>query len=207
MKLHKQLLAASIAAAFAVSAHAGGDQHKSSQSATAMDKASAVTQEFTGEAHDAWLDGKLEATYLVNRGLSPFDIETHVSSGEVLLTGAVKNEAQKQLAEEIALSVEGIKSVDNQLAVKEDAKMRDASEGPSFADQVEDATLTALLKTKLVLESEIKARDINVDVQNRTAMLEGTVANATESELAEYIAKNTEGVRGVENRLEISDKS
>ena len=206
MKISKQILAASVAAAFALTAHAGSDQNTNSQ-ASMSQKAAAATAEFKGEAHDAWLDGKLEAIYLVNRGLSAFDIETRVNNGQVLLTGAVKNEAQKQLAEQIALSVKGIKAVDNQLTISADAETRDASDGPTFADRIEDATLAAMLKTRLALNSEVKALKIDVDVENRTATLKGTVSSATEAELAEHIAKNTEGIRDVQNKLEISRQS
>jgi len=158
--------------------------------------------EYTGAASDAWIDGKLEATYLINRGLSPFNIDTRVTDGKVLLTGAVKSPTQKQLAEEIAMSLEGVLSVNNEIVVREDAPERDGDER-TFGDKVEDATLAARLKSEFLINSKIAGTDINVDVENGEVTLRGEVQDRSEAELAEYIAKNTDGVRSVKNKLTV----
>lgn len=200
MKLTKKMTALTIAAAFGMNAHAGDAIESASDDHTAT---TSMTSEFTGAAKDAWLDGKLEATYMVNRGLSAFDIDTRVNNGEVILTGVVESDAHRQLAEQIAMATDGITAVDNQLTVRTDAPTRNSDE-PTFGDKVEDATIAALLKSKLLINGDVSGTDINVDVSNGEATLRGTVETRTEAELAEYLARNTEGVREVHNKLEVS---
>src|SRR5690606_30297666 len=74
-------------------------------------------EEWQGQARDAWIDGKLEASYLINSELNNFDIITQVENGNVVLTGKVRSETEKQLAGEIAQNLEGVVGVDNQLTV------------------------------------------------------------------------------------------
>lgn len=192
----RNLIATAIAASMAFTAYAGNASDEMSD-----DRGAAA--EFRGAASDAWIDGKLEATYLINRGLSPFSIDTRVSDGNVVLSGAVKSEAQKQLAEEIAMSLEGVNGVTNKIEVREDAPERE-SEERTFGDKVEDATIAAKVKSEFLINSKIAGMDINVDVEKGEVTLRGTVDERSEAELAEYIAKNTNGVRSVKNKLTVN---
>jgi hyperosmotically inducible periplasmic protein len=54
-----------------------------------------------------------------NTNLDPLVVHvTTANDGQVTLTGHVKNEHEKMRATEIAKSVNGVKSVDNQLVIK-----------------------------------------------------------------------------------------
>lgn len=68
---------------------------------------------------------------------------------------------------------------------------------------VDDATLTATVKSKLAADRDTSALSINVDTSNSVVTLNGTVASATEKSRAEQIAKNTEGVAKVVNNLTV----
>lgn len=61
-------------------------------------------------------------------------------------------------------------------------------------------------KTRAVLATTDDLRDstINVDVDNAVVMLSGTVATQAQKTKAAQVAKNVEGVKGVDNKLVVS---
>ena len=76
-----------------------------------------LANDWQGEANDAWLDGKLETSLLLNTELNNFKIDTDIESGVAVLSGEVNNQTQKELAGEIAKNIEGISEVKNNLTV------------------------------------------------------------------------------------------
>jgi osmotically-inducible protein OsmY len=68
-------------------------------------------------AKDAWIQGKLEATYAYNQDLSSFAINTDVKNGVVHLQGNVKSQTAKDLAQQLAINTEGVKKVNNDLRI------------------------------------------------------------------------------------------
>jgi len=150
-----------------------------------------------GEARDAWVDGKVEASYALNRHLNPFAIDTHVDGGVVHLTGAVESQIDKDLAEQIAKSVDGVTRVENDLVVKADARKEAGIEEPEsrdFGTLVDDATTTARVKFALLANESTEGLAIDVDTNAGTVSLGGSVASKQERALAEEIASNTDGV-------------
>lgn len=164
-----------------------------------------------GAIEDAWLDGKLESAYLFNEHLSPFDIDTDVSNGVVRLTGSVESEIDRDLAEEIAKSIDGVSDVKNDLVIDK-AKARtarndDAShERSSFRKSVSNATLTAKIKTKLLTNSNTSGMAVDVDSEGGKVTLSGTVDSDEEKELIARIAENTSGADSVDNQLMVENE-
>ena len=92
-------------------------------------------------ANDAWLKTKLITTYGLNEHLSPFDIDVQVHDGSVTLSGEVETGIEKDLAGQIARSVEGVSSVQNNIAVVGNSNQE--RQPSAFYQSVTDATLTA----------------------------------------------------------------
>jgi osmotically-inducible protein OsmY len=121
-----------------------------------------------------------------------------------MLTGTVRSDIDRDLAEEIARSLDGVKSVANSLEVRPDAEASHASETDiDFFQKVSDATTTAQVKTRLIMNGNIPAADIAVETENDVVRLSGTVGTDTERQLAEFIAKNTSGVASVTNEISL----
>jgi hyperosmotically inducible protein len=82
-----------------------------------------------------------------------------------------------------------------------------AKKAGEVATQVEDAVtegaLTAKIKSKMMLDDNIKARTINVDTKGSVVTLTGVVRSAAERERAVRLAKETRGVTEVVDRLDI----
>ncbi|MCU4675478.1 BON domain-containing protein [Catenovulum sp. 2E275] len=150
------------------------------------------------EAKDAWIDGKAESTLLLNTNLNSFKIDTDVKAGVVTLTGTVDSNVDKALAEELIETLEGVKSVDNQIVVKQ--KDDEKSE---MMSKLTDSKVATVVKTRLLFESEVSGTDINVDVKGGVVTLTGDVDSSAEHDLAIAIAKNTDDVKDVIDKLEV----
>ncbi|MCB4435800.1 BON domain-containing protein [Alteromonas sp. McT4-15] len=160
-------------------------------------------------AKDAWIDGKAEATLLFNGNLDSFDINTDVSNGNVVLTGKVDNSVEKKLAEELVSNIDGVKSVDNKLTVVAKADMdSDMSEDmeetyDEGTSELTDAKIATVIKTRLLMDTDISGFDIDVDVENGNVTLTGDVDSDAERDLAIEIAKNASDVKDVEDNLRV----
>jgi osmotically-inducible protein OsmY len=153
------------------------------------------------QASDAFIEGKLSSIYTLNEQLNPFDIKVESRDGVVTLSGNVESDVERELAVELAKNVEGVKSVEDRLAVAPEAQRDESRSG--FARGVEDATITAKIKSQLLWNSQTDGLDINVNTRDAHVTLEGTVGSEAEATLAEQIARNTEGVEAVTNQLVI----
>ncbi len=68
---------------------------------------------------------------------------------------------------------------------------------------IDDATITAAIKSKYLLDDTLKGLQISVDTKQGVVTLTGTVQNDAAKELATQIAQGTEGVVRVDNQLTI----
>lgn len=163
---------------------------------------------FKTSVNDAWLDGKLESALLFNQHLNSFDIDTEVKHDTAYLSGIVESSIDKDLAEKIAKSVDGIQKVENNLIVdRAKAKQKPANNSPDssqrhgFRQVVSDATLTARIKSELLANSNTSGFDIDVDTHSGNITLTGKVSSDQEKDLAEQIAKNASKDGNVRNKL------
>jgi osmotically-inducible protein OsmY len=167
----------------------------------------AKTASVSDQISDARREAQIWTTYATNPHLHAFDLKVEVKGSKAVLDGKVQSGAARDLAEQIALGVEGIKQVDNRLVVDASYEPpKRTAGGRSFGEIVEDATITASVKSKLLWNAHTDGLDIHVDTNNGQVTLTGNVASATEKDLAGRIAKNTSDVVGVSNQLVVSGK-
>lgn len=159
----------------------------------------------SGALNDAWLDGKLATVIVLNEYLNPFKIETDVVNGKATLTGRVRTTVHKALASELALGVEGITDIDNQLVVTDSPSLgqRAVSTAEDVSGDMLDVSISAAVSTKLMLRSEVDSSGIDVSTDSKTVTLEGSVPNAVQRDMAEQIALNTFQVTAVVNQLAV----
>ncbi|MFA7554995.1 MAG: BON domain-containing protein [Spongiibacteraceae bacterium] len=218
--LAKKSLAISIAAA-AISSSlvfaAPGENHMTKHDSNQQDKRSAEQywQEFKQDSkqtwkdtnsafRDGWVESKLETSLIINEHLNPFDIDIRVDNDTATLDGSVSTDIEKELAENIALGIEGIDDVENNLRVdKNSRKAEKKSESSDFSQRMKDATITASVKTKLLASSNVSGLSINVDTKNSHVTLKGNVDTETQKDLAEAIAKGIDNVSSVDNELKV----
>jgi hyperosmotically inducible protein len=76
----------------------------------------------------------------------------------------------------------------------------------SAGEYIDDAAITTTVKAKLVAEKAANFTRISVETNNNIVMLTGEVESKDEKERAERIAKQVDGVKRVENKLEIKER-
>lgn len=152
---------------------------------------------------EARLEGQIGTAILLNRHLNPFEIGIDVEGDTAILTGTVDESLDKELAERVAMNAKGIAKVDNRIAVDADAKMRErgTDNDRDFDEAVEDASITASVKSRLLWNDSTDGLDIEVDTMNRRVTLTGDATTQAEKDLATRLAMGTDGVRSVENKI------
>ena len=159
--------------------------------------------ELSRQLNEARQEGALWTVYALNRHLNPFDIKVDVENGRATLSGSVESEVERDLAEQLALGIEGVNKVDNQLLVDPRASAR-SDDRPSLAQRFDDATLAATVKSRLLWNSNTDGLDIQVKARDGEVTLTGNAETPAAKELAGALAANTEGVREVFNHLSVS---
>jgi osmotically-inducible protein OsmY len=116
-------------------------------------------------------------------------ILVRVADGRVTLQGQVESENQKALAEELAGSATGVRSIGNELVIRLPIPPID------IQHKIEEAFKRA---------AEIDADNITVEIApNGTIVLSGVVRSPAEREDAGRIAAAAPGILEVENRIEV----
>lgn len=168
------------------------------------------------ERPDAWLTTKVQSKYFLDDEVKGRDIDVDTQNGVVTLNGTVNSEAEKRQAVALARNTEGVREVVDRLQIvpeaqrteKRDPNNRPAdtrTTGTTGIPEVDrpDVWITTKVQAKYFLDGDIKGRNIDVDTNNGVVTLKGTVQNDAEKRLAEQIAKDTEGVRQVQNQLTV----
>lgn len=162
-----------------------------------------------GHARRAFSDGvkqgKLEAALMFSEALSPYIIASEVNGDRAVLKGEVAKDIEKELAEVIAMGVDGIAQVDNQLVVDSAATRRDPETDRGLRGWVEDAGITAQLKAEFAANRDINLDAITISTKRGVVTLEGAVESKVVKDLAEQIVRTSERVNGVKNRLRVEE--
>jgi hyperosmotically inducible protein len=75
--------------------------------------------------------------------------------------------------------------------------------GKSAGTNVDDATITASVKSKLVADKASNLTRVDVDTNHGTVYLNGTVDSAEQKSRAEQLAWQAQGVKSVVNNLHV----
>lgn len=74
-------------------------------------------------------------------------------------------------------------------------------DGRTAGQSVDDAAVTAKVKTAIAKDPGVKALEVKVDTHLGTVQLSGWVSTAEEKARAEELAKAVPGVKAVENKI------
>mgnify|MGYP002777346092 CR=1 FL=1 len=153
------------------------------------------------ELSDARQESQIQTTYQLSPYLRAHDISVAVEDGTATLSGKVDENVNKDLAEQIALGVAGVDNVVNNIEVRADYAPAPRGDKRSFGDVVDDASITAAIKNKLMWSKHSSALTTDVDTQWGHVQLKGTASNAAAKTYAGSLATHTRGVNSVDNQL------
>jgi len=145
------------------------------------------------------------------------DVSADAEKNQITLSGDVPTEQIRMRAVELAKAARtGVSVVDKidvkpaeisraeyteEMARKARDKAKEA--GDKIGESLEDAWIHSKITAKLIGDSTTPARKINVDVKNNAVTLRGEVDSAAAKAEAERIAKETDGVKRVNNLLKV----
>jgi hyperosmotically inducible periplasmic protein len=154
------------------------------------------TQRAPGEqVDDAALLTSVKSALAADPVTEAGEINVDVNRGTVKLAGFVDSSKEKSKAGDIARSVDGVESVQNDLAVK--------TEDSSTGEVIDDSIITGKVKAALIADSTTKAHQINVETKGGVVQLSGFVDNANAKSAATNVAKTVTGVKDVKNELSV----
>lgn len=145
---------------------------------------------------DSAITARVKAALLENKQINSTDISVSTERGVVTLSGFINDAKTGAQAVLTASQVDGVKSVSDQLNVKE-------SKGSSIGGFVSDTAITSEAKAKLLAESGIPSGSISVETSEGIVQLSGNVERAEQVTKAEAVVKGIEGVKSVKNDLKV----
>ncbi len=123
-------------------------------------------------------------------------VDVDVLNGVVYLIGVVESDAQKQRAADIAGTVDGVRSVENQLVVGQ------TSAGQALSNTI----LTSKIRTELIKDPDIRSTNVDVDTNTYSITLTGVVRTAYEKNRILTIARSFGENRDIVDNLTVSNQ-
>lgn len=142
---------------------------------------------------DSRIESSAQASYVYKTFLKNDAIAIQSSNGVVTLTGSVEEESHKSLARETVANLPGVKSVDDQLVLKNEAPIENS-----------DGWIGTRVKTSLLFHSNVNAFKTEVGVKEGVVTLKGEAASQAQKDLAGEYAKDVEGVKDLKNEMTIA---
>jgi len=190
-----------------------GESHKSLASETvaslpgviSVDNKLAVKGDVPGVYTDAWLIAKVKSTLWFHRSVDATETEVSAKDGIVTLRGEAASEVQKDLANEYAKDVEGVKYVKNEMTVltaeTKPGKKTMGEKMDSMSEAIDDASITAQVKMTLLYHRSTSALNTTVETKEGVVELGGKAGNTAEKVLATKLVSDVYGVKRVVNTM------
>ncbi len=156
------------------------------------------------EHSDAWIALKIRSQLLVKANVSVANTKVSVSDGIVTLTGTAKNTAQKELTGVYAGEIDGVKSVQNEIVVKDQSMVsNDAPTSGNISDKVDDASITSQVKYALLTHKATSALKTKVTTTNGVVYISGEASSEAEKSLVTKLAQDVRGATSVQNDMSV----
>ena len=115
-------------------------------------------------------------------------VKSKVLDGRIFLTGKVDNPEEKLKLTKLAWETDGVRSVRNDLKVKEQF---------DFKQSARDILISSQLRTALILDKEIKATNYQIDTYKSKIYIYGIAFTLMEKDKVVKEAKEISGVKDV----------
>ena len=130
---------------------------------------------------DSVMQKNLTARLLLKEKSYLLTVKTKVLDGRIFLTGKVEDPEEKLKITKVAWETKGVRSVKNDIKVKEDF---------NFKQSAKDLLITSQLRTALIFNKKIKATNYQIDTYKKKIFVYGISHTAEERE--EVIAEAKE---------------
>jgi hyperosmotically inducible protein len=140
---------------------------------------------FASDADDK-IESSFKKSYVYKTYLKDEHITISAKNGVVTLAGDVLEESHKPMAQDMVEALSGVKTVHNNIVVKNDKS---------------DTWLKLKVETALIFHSNVNARKTEVSVNNGVVTLKGKATSQAQKDLTSEYAKEIDGVKEVKNEM------
>ena len=137
---------------------------------------------------DSIMQKNLSARVLILDKKYLFSVNSKVLDGRIFLTGKVDNPEEKLKLTKMAWEIQGVRSVRNDIKVKEDF---------NFKQSAKDILITSQLRTALILNRNIKASNYQIDTYKKKIYIYGISITSDEKEEVINEAKQILDVKNI----------
>ena len=136
---------------------------------------------------DSVMQKNLSARLILKEKSYLLSIKTKVLDGRIFLTGKVDNPEEKLHLTKLAWETKGVRSVKNDIKIKEDF---------NFKQSAKDLLITSQLRTALIFNKKIKATNYQIDTYKKSIFIYGI---SLTSEEKKQVLKEAKEILDVEN--------
>ena len=115
-------------------------------------------------------------------------VKSKVLDGRIFLTGKVDDPEEKLKLTKVAWETEGVRSVRNDIKIKEEF---------DFKQSAQDILITSQLRTALIFNKDIKATNYQIDTYKQTIYIYGIASTKSEKDLVIQESKEILNVEDV----------
>jgi osmotically-inducible protein OsmY len=159
-----------------------------------------INGEQPAEHSDAWITAKVKTTLLFHRNVSATGTTVYTKDGVVTLQGVADSMAQKELTTEYAKDIDNVKEINNEMTIAAIPAAPDAS----ISDKIDDASITAQVKSSLMSHHSTSAIHTGVTTTDGVVTISGIAQNDAEKSLVTKLATDINGVTSVVNNMTIA---
>ena len=120
---------------------------------------------------DSIMQKNLAARILLRDKKNLLNVKTKVLDGRIFITGKIDNPEEKLQITKLAWETDGVRSVKNDLKVKEEF---------NFNQLAKDLLITSQLRTALIVNKNIKASNYQLDTYKKKIFIYGIAMNSEE---------------------------
>lgn len=142
---------------------------------------------------DERIESSANKSYVFKTYLKDDNIKTQSRDGIVTLTGSVREDSHKALAQETVANLPGVLRVNNQLELKGQP-----------VDENSDGWISIQVKTSLLYNRNVSGIKTQVFVNDGIVTLKGEANSQAQKDLAGEYARDIKGVKNVNNEMTIA---
>ena len=142
---------------------------------------------FGTQVDDSIMQKNLSAKIILQDKKFLLSVKTKVLDGRIFLTGKVDNPEQKLKLTKLAWETDGVRSVRNDIKIKEEF---------NFQQSAKDILITSQLRSALIFNKNIKATNYQIDTYKKKIYIYGIALTSEEKDL---VISEAEEILDVEN--------
>lgn len=154
---------------------------------------------------DMGITTAVKAKLAADDTVKAYEINVTTQEGVVTLEGTVETSSARDRAVMLARETDGVREVNNRLTVGDTAATTGVGEETAgrAGEAVTDAGITTAVKAKLLADPDVSGLRIDVDTEAGVVTLTGRVSSQAEADAAVRLARSTDGVKHVVNKLTV----